>query len=450
MGCGASGTRHSYKKDETCGVLGDLPGEQWATPIEHIGQGERFSVINDIDEFRVLRKSDLSGHVTLYVAGGKNKKPVQYATDQKNKRAGEEPKYSAHCPFCPGNEHKTPQSVLVYDGKTVRTPLSEQEALTSWVLRVFPNIFPMMICPVSFYGDGYRRSLENIPHSVVSEGLHANLKVSSAGKQVDALGVSEIVVESPVHNALFALQRPDRIELLLRALVSRGQALSEQSWAKQILYFKQYGGLSGGSLVHPHTQILSLPIVPPPLLGRLEYSLYAYEKKGKRCATCVNCVEPFADNQSDRSRLVHSTEYFVASVPYSSGSQYCMQIAPKRHCANFCDSTAAELADLSKLMALLSQALYVGFDDPSYNMFIRSAPVQFPVRLRGRDITAAETAKCFHWIMEIRPRFPADVGGFEIASGIRAVSGLPEDHADVLRGFVQDRIKAGAVPIEEL
>eukprot|EP00441_Pelagodinium_beii_P021431 CAMPEP_0197674096 /NCGR_PEP_ID=MMETSP1338-20131121/82252_1 /TAXON_ID=43686 ORGANISM="Pelagodinium beii, Strain RCC1491" /NCGR_SAMPLE_ID=MMETSP1338 /ASSEMBLY_ACC=CAM_ASM_000754 /LENGTH=442 /DNA_ID=CAMNT_0043254433 /DNA_START=52 /DNA_END=1376 /DNA_ORIENTATION=+ len=442
MGCGASlGTR--YKKDDDGGVLAEYEHEQtWATPVEQIGVGQRISVINDVDEFRVLRKSDLSGHVTLYVAGGKNKKPVQYASEQRGLCAHEQPRHSEKCPFCPGNEHKTPQNVLVYDAKALGTTLSEQEALAGWVLRVFPNIFPMMICPVAYYGEGYSRSLANISHSVVAEGLHANHKVSSSGKQVDALGVSEVVVESPVHNALFALQQPDRIELLLRALVSRGQALAQQSWAKQILYFKQYGSLSGGSLVHPHTQILSLPIVPPPLLARLEYSLYSYEKKGRRCATCFRCVEEFAGEQSERSRHVHSTKYFVVSVPYSSGSQYCMQIAPKRHSSNFCDATVDELRDLSKLMALLSQVLYTGFDDPSYNMFIRSAPVQFPVHLRGRDISAADTAKCFHWIMELRPRFPADVGGFEIASGVRVVSGLPEDHAEQLRALVQDRIKA--------
>jgi len=288
------------------------------------------------------------------------------------------------------------------------------------------------------------------------------------------------VVESPRHNALLALQEPESIMLMLRAFIERGKALSAHTWAKQLLYFKQYGPLSGGSLVHPHTQIVSLPVLPPPLLSRLEYSLYALGEHG-HCATCQALVDPFvkkfdtlsrsnsrislaqkikgqtlladiptadeADEVDEGSRLVHITQYFVVSVPYASSSQYCMAVAPRRHSADFLDSTSEELADLAEILALLSQAIYVGLDDPSYNIFIRTRPATDTCRVRGREVSSKEINSAFHWTLEFRPRFPADFGGFEIASGVRVVTGLPEDHAEQLRGFVRDRLNEGAEPI---
>lgn len=463
MGCGASSWRRDGSKVQHVQMVGVTPfattspplrsqPTMWATPSSNLVR--RPSGIREVDEFRVLRKSDLSGHVTLFVAGGKHKKPVQYASQSSELRADEQPHHSDKCPFCVGNEAKTPKSVLEFGKEEIKTPLTEQEENSSWLVRVFPNIFPTLICPVEFYGKDFQNGLDSLPHSVVAEGRHANHKVSSAGKQEDAVGVSEVVVESPVHNALLALQKADRIELVLRALVSRGKEVTRQSWAKQILYFKQYGALSGGSLIHPHTQILSLPIIPPPLLARLEYSLHEYETNGNRCPVCQCCVNDFINTDDEKlsapsagSRHVHTTQHFVVSVPYAASSQYVMQIAPKRHMSDFLESSREELADLAEIMSLLSQVLYASLHDPSYNIFIRSAPSHFPVFAHGREITEEQTKKCFHWIVEVRPRFPADVGGLELASGVRVVSGLPENHAAELREFVADRLKDQLRPL---
>lgn len=437
----------------------------------------------DTDEFRVLRVSNLSGQVTLYVAGGKHKKPVQYEASRACPRAAEQPSISDRCPFCPGQEDKTPPSVLRFDSDGML--LADGAEGGDWAVRVFPNIFPMLVCPPALYGNAHEQKLCSIPHSVVARGVHANYKVARDADnptfmQVDAIGASEVVVESPRHNALLALQEPESIMLMLRAIIERGKALSSHSWAKQLLFFKQYGPLSGGSLVHPHTQIVSLPVLPPPMLSRLEYSLFALGEHG-HCATCQALVDPFvkkfdslsrstsrislaqknkirpldvdipladeADDVDEGSRLVHITQHFVVSVPYASSSQYCMAVAPRRHSADFLDSTPEELADLAEILSLLSQAIYVGLDDPSYNIFIRTRPCRDTVKARGREVSSHEINKAFHWILEFRPRFPADFGGFEIASGVRVVTGLPEDHAEQLRGFVRDRLNEGAEPI---
>lgn len=147
------------------------------------------------------------------------------------------------------------------------------------------------------------------------------------------------------------------------------------------------------------------------------------------------------------SRLVHLSDHFVVSVPYSQSSPYGMTVAPRRHCAHFHDITPEEIEDLGFVLALLAQAIYKGLDDPSYNLFIRSAPCDPHLRLRGEEVSSEQVNRACHWILEFRPRFQADMGGFEIASGIRVVSGLPEDHAAELRSWVQERLDAGVQPI---
>lgn len=491
----------------------------------HFGWGGNPSgeVRDESDEFRVLRVSSLSENVTLYVAGGKHKKPTQYSSARACPRAEDQPAAAEKCPFCPGNEHNTPPSILSYDSTGEEQSLSRPPGHLRWEVRCFPNIFPMLICPLPFYGERHREALQTIPHSIVAEGLHANHKVKVDANvgglmQVDALGVSEVIVESPVHNALLALQEPAKIRLLLKALVARGKAVAQQPWAKQLLMFKQYGPLSGGSLVHPHTQLVSLPVLPPQIKSRIEYSL-SFKAAHGCCCVCLSCIDPFVKrnkspndpsglgrtdsaparvgfatngagtphstdpalkrtffglnsgsrkgelppiqaeplgmvgrdvehNEGERpSRLVHVTDHFVVMVPYASSSQYSMVVAPIRHSAHFLEATQEELDDLADILALLSQAVYYGLDDPSYNIFIRTGPSVDHLKINNRAISSEELNSSFHWILEFRPRFPADLGGFEIASGIRVVTGLPEDHAAELRQWVQERLAAKVVPV---
>ena len=53
----------------------------------------------------------------------------------------------AKCPFCPGNEEMTPQAdlVLVKMGDTlVKQTDSEGDPVRGWVVRVFPNKYPVV------------------------------------------------------------------------------------------------------------------------------------------------------------------------------------------------------------------------------------------------------------------------------------------------------------------
>jgi len=214
------------------------------------------------EPLRALRVSSLSGQVTLYLAKGEASKATSASSASRLcPRADQQPSYCSRCPFCPGNELKTLPEVLVFDEDGDDVPPGQSSA-GEWLVRVFPNSSPTLICPQDFY----RSEQRDFGESVVAMDVSSEVENPTV-MQVDARGVSEVVVESSVHNALLALQPPSHIQILLRALVSRAKVLSQQPWAKQLLFFKQYGPLSGGSLVHPHMHIASLPVISPILLA---------------------------------------------------------------------------------------------------------------------------------------------------------------------------------------
>ena len=97
---------------------------------------------------------------------------------------------------------------------------------------------------------------------------------------IPAVGKHEVVVESPDHNGTLALGPTARVERILRAWRERGTVLSEERLVQHIMYFKNNGGGAGASLVHPHCQIVALPIVPDNVLSRTRYAHSFYEKHG--------------------------------------------------------------------------------------------------------------------------------------------------------------------------
>mmetsp|Transcript_125727 Transcript_125727/g.402412 ORF Transcript_125727/g.402412 Transcript_125727/m.402412 type:complete len:808 (-) Transcript_125727:106-2529(-) len=390
------------------------------------------------DEFRVLRQSVTTGRWTLYTAGGNFKKPSQFSYQRRAPRLTELPTTEPRCPFCVGNEHKTPDPLLCFDENGEET---EPGVLAKgWCVRVIPNIFPLLVTPKGLYGEAFRKKLEHIPHSSVALGNHQNGILQEAlddedekgtpegdksrelYRQINACGYSEVVVENPIHNGLLAIVDHTQVALALRALQSRGRVLVQQPGVRQLLYFKQYGALSGGSLVHPHMQVVTLPLLTPEMQNRLKRATTFYDNHGC-CSICQsNIFEPLGTG-AHASRLVYQSDNFVAAVPFAS-NQYRVSICPIQHNHSWLSISLEEVNELAWLLQLVMEGIYKSLDDPEYNIYIVSAD-------KPSEVAGSEEA--VHWVMEVHPRFPAELGGMELASGIRVISGLPEDFAQQLR-----------------
>lgn len=140
------------------------------------------------------------------------------------------------CPFCYGNESRTPPEVLAYrpngDG-------ASQRNAPGWSVRVVPNKFPAL-------------------------GIEGNLTRQAEGMfdKMSGIGAHEVIIESPEHNATMASLPQRNIEDVLWAMRDRIVDLKRDKRFKYILIFKNHGEQAGASLEHPHAQLIALPIVP--------------------------------------------------------------------------------------------------------------------------------------------------------------------------------------------
>jgi UDPglucose--hexose-1-phosphate uridylyltransferase len=414
---------------------------------------ERLKGGESSDEFRVLRQSVFTGRWTVYCAGGTHKKPSQYSGARKFPHILDQPQHEMRCPFCVGNEHKTPDPLLVMDDDGEM--LENCELPDNWRVRVIPNIFPLLVTPKGAYGEAFQKKLESIPHSSVSAGRHQNDKTFwryssemyalaeamddielSCHRQVDAVGYSEVVIEDRQHKGLLAIVSPEQVSLSLRAMQHRGKILARESQVRQILYFKQYGAISGGSLVHPHMQLVTLPLQTPTIENRISRAVDFHNTFGE-CAVCHCLRDEVLKPGPASSRLLHQSKHFLAVVPFAS-RQFRITLVPRVHSHSWLSISQEEVEDLGNILQLCMEAYYHILDDPSYSIFLYSVDAEGA--LEPHEQAAV------HWVVEIMPRLEGDVGGVELASGIRVVNGLPEDFASDLRKAIEGRVAARLSP----
>jgi UDPglucose--hexose-1-phosphate uridylyltransferase len=392
------------------------------------------------EEYRLLRMDVCTGKWSLFMAGGKNRKPKQYFNPDRGPRAHEHPQYVDKCPFCAGNENRCLPDILrmMPDGTVIHKPDASARQ-GEWSVRVVRNIFPMLITPPGYYMD--EDHLSKIPHSGAAAGKHNNEVINpdpfnSCYPQLNGIGYSEVVIESPLHNSCLGTANSNETLYVLKALIGRGKALAAEPQVRQVLFIKQYGLLSGGSLVHPHSQVITLPIVSPDLEKRINCAAEFYATEGQ-CAACRTLVQDPLGSGPSRARLVYETERFVASVPYAA-RPHRVTITPKQHCADLLqlDTEGEAIAELACVLQLVMEAIYYGLDDPDYNIIYHTCPVRDKLSPEER----ASIDKSFHWFIVVQPRFPADIGGFELVSGIRMVDCLPDDNAREMREYIAQRL----------
>jgi len=208
---------------------------------------------------------------------------------------------------------------------------------------------------------------------------------------------------------------PEEIQLFLRTFYERGWGIRGDARIEQIIYFKNHGERAGASLKHPHSQIIGLPVVPTDIRHRIEETRRYFDDNGE----CVFCVM-MRDELEKGERLITASEQFVAFVLYASPSPFHIWILPRQHSVSFLYSQKDQLADLAHILHDIMRRLFVGLEDPAYNLIIRSAPV--------KEISN----DYLHWYVTIVPRV-SRTAGFELGSGMFINPSLPEQCADFLR-----------------
>jgi UDPglucose--hexose-1-phosphate uridylyltransferase len=319
----------------------------------------------------------------VIIATERAKRPEEFA--KPNLRREMQPPHSPSCPFCPGNESKTPP-------ESYRMP---QDG--SWQVRVIPNKFAALAAS----GELVRRS----------EGLK---------RIISGVGIHEVIIETPLHDKTLALLSEAEVEHVVRTYHQRYNAVTDDPRVAHVTLFKNHGERAGTSLEHPHSQLVGTPIIPPQVRERMENALRFYDEMGD----CIFC-SVMAEELLDHTRIIAQTPYFVCFVPYAALTPFHIWIYPLRHTANFSDATEEELSDLARLLRRLLRKIYYGLDNPDYNLSVRTPPRE------------ARGLRYYHWYVSVIPRVTR-VAGFEIGSGMFINVALPEASAEYLRKVPAD------------
>jgi len=325
-----------------------------------------------------IRSNPVTGDWVI-IATERARRPEEFT--QKAHRAPLPP-YAPECPFCPGNEDKTPKEQF-------RVPSPDG----GWLVRSVPNRFAALT-----------------PEGNVERHVHGFRSF------LDGVGLHEVIVETPAHNLTTALLPVAHVERILEAYRHRLRAFYEDRRIEHVIVFKNYGEAAGTSLTHPHSQIVGMPVLPNQLRARLEEAVRHWGNAGE-CLYCRTLHEELEDG----TRVVAENDSFAAFVPYAALSPFHIWFFPKQHGACFGDATDAQLADLAAVLREVLARLHAGLQDPDYNYVIRSlSPQEGSVRY-------------FHWYISLIPRVTKSAG-FELGTGMFINTALPERSAEYLRG----------------
>jgi UDPglucose--hexose-1-phosphate uridylyltransferase len=160
-----------------------------------------------------------------------------------------------------------------------------------------------------------------------------------------------------------------------------------------------------------------MPVVPSSVRTRIATARLYFVEHGE----CVIC-RMRQEEERAQSRLLASSPFFHAFIPYAAFSPFHFWIVPRRHCASFLDATPEELLDLAGILRELLLKIYIGLNDPDYNYVIRSAP------------DGEGGADFLHWYIAVVPRVTRSAG-FEMGTGMFINTAMPEESAHFLRSL---------------
>lgn len=337
-----------------------------------------------VSEFR----QDLVSGEWVLIASGRAKRPDA----PEGERSVREQQDVARCPFEDPQSSGNDEPLLVFnEGRSV-----DWEGTFSgpWTTQVIPNKYPAVVPGAC--GE---------PVSAGPFSVHP------------AHGFHELVILRPHDRGLAQCSDAELTELLT-VYRERYRAIAADECGDYISIFHNWGPRAGASVSHPHSQILSTPVIPPEVMGSIRGADAYFREHG----STVHC-RLIAWEVDQAQRILYEDDSFIAFCPYVSRTPYEVRIFPKRHSPNFEASDDAHIADAARILGIVLRALHDALGDPDYNFYIHTAPV-----------TKSDTVHYdfYHWHIEIVPRLSV-AAGFELSTAISINTTDPDDAAAHLR-----------------
>jgi UDPglucose--hexose-1-phosphate uridylyltransferase len=325
-----------------------------------------------------LRKDPIIGRWVI-IATERSKRPMEFEKQETQADF-------KHCPFCAGNESKTPPEILAYRSNGSKPNES------GWWVRVVPNKYPALQIEGALNRTG--------------EGMY---------DKMNGLGAHEVIIETPDHTKSLAQLENNHIEELLWVYRDRIVDLKKDSRFEYILIFKNHGFSAGATLLHSHSQLIATPIIPKRVNEEVAGSKKYYDYK-ERCVYCDIVKQEIAS----KVRLVSENDAHIAIAPFAARFPFETWIMPKKHSCCFEDIQKKEISSLAVILKDILLRMDKVLVNPAYNFILHNSPCNM------------NNLPYYHWHIEIIPKL-TKVAGFEWGTGFHINPTLPEDATKYLR-----------------
>ena len=221
------------------------------------------------------------------------------------------------------------------------------------------------------------------------------------------------------HETAFSDFSKEQLTTVIQAFKKRYKEIAQtDDCAHYIHLFHNYGAEAGASIAHPHSQIISTPMVPPDATRSLWGAHRFYREEGKR----VYDVMLEWEREQDK-RIICENGQFVAFCPFVSKYPYEVRIFSRESHAHF-DQMPDELDQhLADILGTVLRKIKKALNDPAYNFFIHTAPIETSLH---------DLHEFYSWHIEILPKVKIDAG-LEIGTGFGVNVIDPDEAAELLR-----------------
>jgi UDPglucose--hexose-1-phosphate uridylyltransferase len=287
------------------------------------------------------------------------------------------------CPFCNIKSQEKP--IVIYNnGKKVKN-------FKEWTTTIISNKYPVYNTKKDI-----KQKKENKFH----------LKINSGG-------FHELVVTKE-HDKTISDLSIDRIKETINCYKERYNDLKKYNFVKYISIFQNHGKEAGASQEHPHSQILTTPLIDKEFNIILS-NFKNYFKENNSCLQCkINEIE-----KKNKKRIVFENEDFIAFCPFAPKFLFQVVVSPKKHLTYFEEIEDRQAQGLAETFKEILTMYNIVLNKPAYNFYLHSSPCK-------------ECHPYFHWYWNFFPRL-FELAGFEIGASMEILTITPEDQAKFLR-----------------
>ncbi len=335
-------------------------------------------------------RSDLANNDWVVIATDRAKKPEMFKKEKRVIKKSSQRK----CPFCNIQSQKDPTLIFSH-GKRFdfngwkNTP-------KNWTTIVIPNKYPAF--------------LPSQELNIREEG--------GLYQKMNAVGFHEVVVTRD-HNKHMGQFSIEEMKEVFDVYQARYLDLMDKNFVNHIFIFHNHGASAGASITHPHSQIITTPLVDSDLQDALTRSKN-YLKKNKKCLYCqMNELE-----KKMKKRVIFENKEFMVVCPFASKTAFQLIVSPKKHLPYFERITEEEKWELAEAFQVALNGLYRGLNNPDYNFYLHTAPSD------GKNYDH------YHWHWTILPK-TAIWAGFEIEARMEISTIEPEKAAEYLRSIIK-------------